>query len=102
MAGKWRQCRRAGIPTEMVKLVPLIGHRYCVDDLTKCGRAGLDVDYGEGVCLREVWAKQQRVGEIFWRSFHRKLRGCMKGGIRSHCHWNSSSILRHVPNLSHA
>jgi hypothetical protein len=39
MAGERRQCRRAGIPTEMVELVSLVGHRYSVDDLTERGRA---------------------------------------------------------------
>src|SRR6516165_3279776 len=74
----------------MVKLVTLVGHRYCVNDLTKCGRAALDVDHCERVWFREVRAKQQRVGKIFWGSFHRKFRGSVKSRIRPHCHWNSS------------
>src|SRR5205085_2368549 len=31
MARERRQCRRAGVPTEMVELVALMGHRHCVD-----------------------------------------------------------------------
>jgi hypothetical protein len=73
----------------MVELVSLVGHRYRVDDLAERGRAGLRVDDRERVRLREVGAEQQRVGEIFRRSFHRKLRGCVEGRIRSYCHRTS-------------
>ena len=90
MAGERRQCRRAGVPTEMVELVALVGHRHRVDDLAVCGRAGLHVDHRERVGVREVRAEQQGVGEVLRRSFHRKLRGCVEGRIRPHCHWSSS------------
>ena len=45
VAGEWRQRRRAGVPTEMMELVALVGHRHRVNDLAKCGRAGLHVDH---------------------------------------------------------
>jgi hypothetical protein len=89
VAGERRQCRRTGVPTEMVERVALVGHRHRVDDLAECGRAGLHVDHRERVGLREVGAEQQSVGEVFRRSFHRKLRGCVEGRIRPHCHWCS-------------
>src|SRR6266487_6077194 len=74
----------------MVKLVALVGHRHGVDGLAKCRRAGLHVDHRERVGLRKVRAEQQRVGEVLRRSFHCKLRGCVEGRIRPHCHWSSS------------
>src|SRR5215470_11916148 len=77
----------------MVKLVALVGHRYCVDDLAKSARAGFYVDHRERVGLREVRAEQQRVGEVLSRGFHRKLRGCVEGRIRPHRHWSSSLFL---------
>src|ERR1700687_2704282 len=58
-----RQRRRAGVPAEMVKLVPLVGHRHRVDDLTEGRRARLYVDHCERVGLREVWAEQQSIGK---------------------------------------
>src|SRR5260370_31663986 len=36
-----RQRRRASVPAEVVKLVPLVGHRHRVDDLTEGRRARL-------------------------------------------------------------
>ena len=51
MAGERRQCRRTGVPTEMMKLVALVGHRHRVDDLAKCGRARLHVDHRKRVGL---------------------------------------------------
>src|ERR1700676_4978285 len=56
-----RQRRRASVPAEVVKLVPLVGHRHRVDDLTEGRRAGLYVDHCERVGLREVWAEQQSI-----------------------------------------
>src|SRR5215831_15590825 len=89
MAGERGQCRRAGVPTEMVELVSLVGHRHRVDDLAERGRAGLRIDDRERVGFGKIWTEQQGVGEVFRRSFHRKLRGCMEGRIRPHCHWCS-------------
>ena len=40
VAGKRRQGRRAGVPAEVVKLVPLVGHRDRVNDLAKVGEPG--------------------------------------------------------------
>src|ERR1039457_4936310 len=78
----------------MVKLVPLVGHRHRVDDLTEGRRAGPYVDHCERVGLREVWAEQQSIGKALRRSFHRKLRRCVKGGIGSHRHDTSSRLCR--------
>src|SRR3984893_1541167 len=57
VAGERRQRRRAGVPTEMVEFVALVGHRYRVDDLAICARAGLHVDHRKRVGLREVRAE---------------------------------------------
>ena len=54
VAGERRQCRRAGVPTEMVELVALVRHRQRVDDLAVCRRAGLYIDHRERVGLCEV------------------------------------------------
>src|SRR5712664_353976 len=43
--GEWRQRRRTGVPTEMVKLVPGVRHRHRVNDLTIGWRSGLYVDH---------------------------------------------------------
>src|SRR5450755_2985331 len=77
----------------MVKLVPFVGHRHCVDDLTEGRRARPYVNYCERVRLREVWAEQQSIGKALRRSFHRKLRRCMKGGIGSHRHDTASPFV---------
>src|SRR5262245_40556299 len=45
-------CRRAGVPTEMVELVSLVGHRHRVDDLAERGRAWLRVDDRKRIGLR--------------------------------------------------
>jgi len=58
VSGERRQCRRAGVPTEMVELVSLVGHRHRVDDLAERGRARLRIDDRERVGLREVGAEQ--------------------------------------------
>src|SRR5215467_15156152 len=57
VARERRQCRRAGIPAEMMELVALVRHRQRVDDLAKLGRTGLHVDHGERVGFRKVRAK---------------------------------------------
>src|SRR5215204_1732609 len=93
VTGERRQGRRAGIPAEMVELVPLVGHRHRVDDLTVGRRARLHVDHRERVRFREVRAKQQSVGEVLRRSLHRKLGRCVEGWIGPHRHRKASLLL---------
>src|ERR1700733_16233954 len=61
-----------------------------MDDLTEVRRAAPYVDYCERVRLREVWAEQQSISKALRRSFHCKLRRCVKGGIGSHRHDTAS------------
>ena len=56
MAGERRQCGRAGVPTEMMELVALVGHRHRVDDLTEGRRARLHVDHRERVGTPSLFA----------------------------------------------
>src|SRR5882757_4438712 len=84
----------------MVKLVSLVGHRHRVDDLTIGWRAGLHVDHGERVGFRKVRTKQQGVGEALWRSFHCKLRRCVKGGIWPHGHRTASLFAWTCTNMA--
>jgi len=51
VAGEWRQCRRAGVPAEMMELVALVRHRHRMDNLAECGRAALYIDHREGIGL---------------------------------------------------
>src|SRR5450631_3520384 len=51
VAGERRQCRRTGVPAEMVELVALVRHRHRVDDLAECGRTGLYIDHRKRVGL---------------------------------------------------
>ena len=65
----------------MMKFVTLVRHRHGVNDLAERRRVRLYVDHRQRVGFREIWTKQQSVGEVLRRSFHRKLRRCMKRGI---------------------
>ena len=94
VAGERRQCRRAGVPAEMVELVTLVRHRHRVDDLTEGRRAGFHVDHCERVGLRKVRAQQQSISEVLRRSFHSKLRRCVEGRIRPHHHLNASLLCK--------
>ena len=55
--GEWRQGGRASVPSEMVKLVALVGHRHRVHDLAERRRASSDVDHGKGIGFGKIWAK---------------------------------------------
>src|SRR3981189_1188798 len=84
----------------MMKLVALVGHRHGVDDLTVARRAGLYIDHGERVGLRKVRAEQQGVGEALRRSFHRKLRRCVKRRVWSHRHRTASLFALVCTNMA--
>src|SRR4051812_11173138 len=57
MTGERRQCRGAGIPTEMVKLVTLVRHYEGVDDLAVLWRPRINLDNAETVRLGKVRAE---------------------------------------------
>ena len=90
--GQRRQRRRAGIPSEVVKLVALVRHRHGVDDLAVGRRSRLDVDHRERIGFREVRAEQQGIGKGFGRRFHGQLRRCVKSRVGPDCHRTASLL----------
>src|SRR5262249_8306857 len=100
VAGQRRKGGGAGIPAEMMELVPLIRHGNRVNHLAKCWGAGLYVDHCKRVRFREIRAQQQGVSEILRRGLHCKLRRSMESRIGPHCHSAFSSLFSRGSLLS--
>jgi hypothetical protein len=70
------------------------GASHRVNHLTESRRARLYVDDCERIGLREVRAEQQSIGKVLRRSFHCKLRRCMKRRVGASSSWYCLLSLR--------